>query len=400
MSDLNKEIDDALEGMNLQELDLGSGPRGSGRPGDPRLYPGVVTGITGDDVFVELGPRLQGVVSAGEFDELPEVGARFEFTMRGKDRDNDLMLLSRRDAQALASWQELQPGDNVKARVTGQNSGGLQLKVGPLDAFMPASQVAVGRVEDLSGEIGQSYVCQVIEVDRDRKRIVLSRRRVLEAELSAARDEAVGRIAPGQKVRGKVTRVEKFGAFVDIGGGIEGLVHVSNLSRKRIEDPTEFVQKGAEVEVLILDIKEGGRRIGLGMKQLEPNPWDDAQYRFQVDSTVTGKVSRLAEFGVFVELAPGLDGLIHVSQLVAGRAGRVQDVCKVGEEVAVRILDVDPAAQRLSLSRLDKRGAVIGSEEAVDESELSRVMEDAAPKGNLGTNLGSLFKKALGDDKG
>jgi len=396
--ELDREIDAALEGVDLQEIGGPSRPSAEKRTsGGDRLYVGVVEGLSGDDVIVELGPRMQGVASLQEFDEPPQVGDRFQFMLRG--REDELWILSRRDAVALATWDELEVGSQVKARVSGQNKGGLELKIGGHDAFMPASQAALERVEDLSGMIGQTLVCQVMEIDRQRRRVVLTRRAVLEQERRAALEESVGKLHAGLVLRGKVTRIESFGAFVDMGGGLEGLVHLSNLSRRRVERAGDVVQVGQEVQVQVLEIKEGGKRVGLSMKALEPDPWDDVDLRYAVDSIVQGKVTRLLEFGAFVELEPGLEGLLHVSQMSAARLRRPSEAVKPGEELSVRIQAIDPSARRLSLSRLDARGAVIGSEDAIDEGELSRVL-DSSPAAPLGTNLGALFKKALEERQG
>ena len=244
MSDgLDDEISAALDGINLQEVATTSQEASSKRgPGGEHIYEGTIVGITGDDVIVDLGPRMQGVVSKREFEEPPAVGDKHKFTLRG--REDDLWLLSMREAQDIAAWEELTEGALVKARVSGQNQGGLELKIGKHDAFMPASHAALGHVEDLSSMLGQTITCEVLEMNRQRKRVVLSRRKVLEKELDETRREATGKLAPGSVMKGKVTRVEAFGAFVDIGGGLEGLVHVSNMSRKRVEDAKAFVEVG------------------------------------------------------------------------------------------------------------------------------------------------------------
>lgn len=396
---LSSEIEAALEGVNLQEIGDGapansksggakSGSANAGASGS-KLKRGTIVGISGKDVFVELGPRVQGVIAIDQFDTTPKVGESFEFSMHG--REDDLWVLSRREAQAVAAWDDIQPGSLVKARVTGQNTGGLELKVGPLAAFMPASQVGLSHESNLSTYMLQTLVCQVIEVDAGRKRILLSRRAVLEKERDVERREAVGKFATGQVLRGKVTRVEPFGAFVALGGGVEGLVHVSNLSRRRIEDAKEFVQPGQEVEVKILEIKDGGKRVGLGMKQLEPDPWQEASHRFPADTVVNGRVTRLTEFGAFVEVAPGLEGLIHLSQLGKERVRRASDVLKSGQDVSVRVIAVEPGRERMSLSRLDARGAVLGSEEAVDASVIDEALQKNAVQPS-GTNLGNLFR--------
>jgi ribosomal protein S1 len=267
---------------------------------------------------------------------------------------------------------------------------------------MPASHVGLGRVEDLSTLIGEHVVCEVLELDRGKKRLLLSRRNVLQGELESARKDMVGGLVPGATVRGKITRVESYGAFVDIGNGIEGLVHVSNLSRKRVENPADVVKVGQEVAAMVLDIKEGGKRIGLGLKQLEPDPWDDAVHRYRTDQVVEARVVKLMEFGAFMELEPGLEGLLHVSQMSSGGEGaprpgrRKSGGPAVGDVLSVRVQNVDPMERRISLSRLDARGALLGSEEAADAGEIDEVLKDSTKQ--IGTNLGSLFKKALGGE--
>ena len=345
-----------------------------------------------------LGPRMLGVISSNEFEEEPKVGETYDFSLRGKERDSDLYLLSRKEALTIAKWDAIEVGNLVKAVVTGQNTGGLELKIGPLPAFMPASQVDTKRVENLSSKIGEAMLCEVLEVDRGKKRVVISRRRVLHREREEAREQTMETIHSGQVVRGTVARVEAFGAFVEIAPGVEGLMHVSNISRARVEKPEEVLSPGQVVEVMVLEIKEGGKRIGLGMKQLEPNPWDDISNRVPVDSIVQGKVIRLMDFGAFVEIEPGVEGLLHVSQLGRDRVRRIQDAIKVGEELSVRVQEIEPARERISLSRLDPRGAVLGSEEAADAESIDQLLNETKEPPS-GTNLGSLFKKALGEDK-
>lgn len=390
-SQLDNEISAALDGVNLQEVAAQeeAAPGTGLREG---LMDGVVQGIAGDDVIVELGPRMQGVASMREFDEPPKVGDKHRFMLRGKE--DDLWVLSLRAAQALAAWADLEVGSLVKAQVTGQNQGGLELKIGSNAAFMPASQVSLRRTEDISGFVGQTITAEVMEINRGRKRVVLSRRKVEEREQMAALSEAVGRLHPGLKLSGKITRIEGFGAFVDIGGGVEGMVHVSNISRKRIENPADVLEVGAEVQVQILEVKNDGKKISLGMKQLEPDPWDTAEAKYGIDREVSGKVTRLMDFGAFVELEPGLEGLLHVSQLGRDRVRNVGDVIKVGEEVTVRITEIDRFAGRMSLSRLDSRGAVLGSDEAVPSAEIDQVLAKPT-EGGIGTNFGNLFKAAM-----
>jgi small subunit ribosomal protein S1 len=345
-------------------------------------------------VIVELGPTMQGVIQLAEFESPPGVGLSFEFTLHGQE--DGLWLLSRRGARLVAAWNELEAGATCKAEVMAVNTGGLELKVGPLRAFMPASQVALHRVEDLGDLVGQTLTCEVLEVEPEKKRVVLSRRAVLEREREEGRTEALGRISPGATLTGKITRIEPFGAFVDVGGGVEGLVHVSNLSRRRVEKPDDFVKVGQDVRVMVLELKEGGKKIGLGMKQLEPDPWDHARASYPEGRLLTGTITRLADFGAFVELEPGLEGLLHVSQLATQRVNSPREVVKAGESVSVRVISVDPHARRISLSRLDDRGALLGSEESADGDTIDEVVR-ASNAQKATTNLGALFKRAMKD---
>lgn len=396
---LDDEIDAALDGINLQEVDLPQGEEnaeGAEPAADSGLRRGTVTGVHATDVFVDLGPRMQGVISSSEFDEPPSPGDTFDFTLCGQE--DGLWTLSRRDAIRLAAWKDIDLGAVVKAQVTGQNTGGLELSVGPLSAFMPASQASLRRIEDLSSLIGESMVCEVIEFDRSRKRIVLSRRRVLEREAEESRRETVNVLEAGTVVRGRVTRIETYGAFVEISPGVEGLVHVSNISRKRVSNPADVLNINDSVEAQVLEVTEGGKRIGLGMKQLEPDPWDTITDKFRIDQVLTGKVQRLAPFGAFVEIADGVDGLLHISQMGDGQPGTpIHKLASEGQELLVRIQSIDVPNRRLSLSRLDVRGALIGTEDAAATEEIDRILDQSTDT-KLGTNLGSLFKKALDDN--
>jgi len=386
---LDEAIEQSLKGVRLQDLEPDED-----KPREARgLLTGTVVGISGSDVIVELGPRSQGAISIDEFEgSPPAIGAKVRVTIRGKEED--LLLLSVREAKTLAAWDQMEEGSHVKVSFIGVNKGGLEGRIGQISAFMPASQAALHRIDDLSELAGQTLVCSVVEINRERKRVVVSRRAVLEGEAEEARAEGMTRLSPGSVLRGKVVRMESFGAFVDLGHGIEGMVHVSNMSHARVGHPSEKVKVGQEVEVQVLEVSEGGRRIGLGMKQLEADPWLAIAERFPVDTVFTGKVRRLTDFGAFVELIPGVEGLLHVSQLGAGHVRHAKEALKTGQELTLRVTKLDVAAHRVSLSRYDTRGAPLGSEEAADVGVINEVLQQSqgAP---LGTNLGDLFKRAL-----
>jgi len=386
---MNAKSDSRLRSLRAElELEL----RNSGVPapaGEAALFRAVVAGVSGDDVVVELAPRISGLVPRAEFPAVPPPGTPLEVSLVG--REDDLWMFSVRAAQQLAAWDELEVGALVKGTVFGVNKGGLELKLGgPARGFMPASQVALEHVEDLLSYANQTFVCEVLEVDREKKRVVVSRRAVLERERGKTRKEASERLAVNSVVRGKVTRLESYGAFVDV-GGVEGLLHVSNLAHRRVEHPQELLKLGQELEVVVISIEEGGKRIGLSRKLLEPDPWESLVERFHPDQVVQARVRRMMNFGAFLELEPGIEGLLHVSQL-GGRARDPGQSLKVGEEVTVRIQSIDPHAKRISLSRLAPNGAMLGSDEAAAGADVKEVL---AQQKSVSTNLGALLGKAL-----
>ena len=392
--DLQQEIERALAGVNLQELDMAQ--EESAKKGvKSKLVKGTVVGVSKPDVILELGPRSQGVCPLSEFDEVPTVGSVHDFTLTGMS--DGLSVLSLKGALDIKSWLELDVGALVKARVTAVNTGGLEVKVGTNRGFIPASQVAIGRVEDLSTLLNETLVCQVLELDRGRGKLVLSRRAVLASEADAARTEAMGSLTAGTKVQAKVIKIEAFGAFCEITPGVEGLMHISNYSHIRVEDLNEHIKIGQELRLMVLEITEGGKRIALGKKQLEANPWDGIASRHAEDSLVTGKVTRIMDFGAFVEVEPGVEGLVHVSKLATGRIANVSNVVSVGEELTVRITEIDEIGRRLSLSRLDASGALLGSDEATDIDAVKKTLEDnvSTPRG---LDVGALLRRAMTDE--
>jgi ribosomal protein S1 len=390
---VHAQMDAALKGMRKGKPPRSRRdhpPGGGGGAGEKvQFHPGTIVSLTGEDVFVELGPRFQGVIPLTEFESPPKVGDRFEFTLVSVA--DGLWTLSRKEARLLATWQDLAPGREVDAKVIGYNTGGLELKIGPVSAFMPASEIGLERVEDFQSFVGQSMRCEVRELNRAKRRVLLSRRSVLSREREHDREASVKSLSVGQVRHGKVEKLEPFGAFIDLGNGLTGLLHVSNISHQRVEHPSKVLTVGQELEVKVLEVAKGGQRIGVGLKQLQPDPWSTVAERFPPERVVKGKVVRLAEFGAFVELEPGIEGLVHISQLSADRVKKVQDAVKIGEEVTVRVQSVDGKARRISLSRKTQRGSLIGSDEDVSAEDLKQHLRTALPA----TTLGSLLQKAL-----
>ncbi len=350
---LEKEIADALGDMSVMDMveraDPTAGPDPAVHAGDHAMATGTIVAIHDDDVFVELGGKSQGIVPLSQFETAPELGAEMQFVVEGVLGDEGLIKLSRQGAVEKATWQTLQRGMVVEGHVSGSNTGGLELKIAGQRAFMPASQIDLGRVDDFHGYLGHKLKCQVIELDKRAKRIIVSRRAVLEAEQEAQRAQVLEQIEVGQEREGKVRNIESFGAFIDL-GGIDGLVHVTDLSYERVNKVDDVVKVGDTVRVKVLKVDDDGKRISLGMKQVGPNPWDMVDHKYNVGDMITGKVTRLMKFGAFVELEPGVEGLVPMGELSWDRVGNASQVVKAGDAVTAKILEVNGAKQRISLS--------------------------------------------------
>jgi small subunit ribosomal protein S1 len=312
---------------------------------------GKVMSIHGPDVFIDVpGGRSQGVLPLMQFPEgTPAIGTEVDIHIEGYDSANGLLLLSRQGAAVTADWSSVAEGMTVEARVTSTNKGGLEVDINGIRGFMPISQIEMFRVETIDSYVNQRILCLVTEVDPAERNLVVSRRALLEREREENAAKLWVELAEGQVREGIVRSVRDFGAFVDIGGA-DGLLHVSEMSWNRVQDPTTVVQPGQRVKVAVLKVDREKRKISLGLKQLQASPWDEVDLRFPHSTVVNGKVTRLMDFGAFVELEPGLEGLIHVSELAPQRVWRVADIVQEGQEVKVMILSVDKEKRRISLS--------------------------------------------------
>jgi small subunit ribosomal protein S1 len=392
--DLEREIAEALGENTVLEI-AGRELLGPTKHRDVEVQPGkfheaLVTAVGQQDVFLEFGLRKQGVVPAAQFIELPEPGTRIKVFVEAFDDKEALFLCSvRRTAQA-AEWDGLEPGSIFSAEVKAANAGGLELQAGVLTAFMPVSHIELDRVEELEPYIGRKFEVEVLEVEREKRRLVVSRRGILNRERDQRRADASSALAPEQVVRGTVTRIEKFGAFVDI-GGVEGLLHVSQIAHKRVEDPNDHLTVGDEFEVKILKIEEDGKRISLSKKALIEDPWDAFVRDHPRGQIVPGKVTRVASYGAFVEVADGIEGLAHISQLSPVPINTPKDVVRVGAELAVRIHEVDFERRRIGLSLLTERGDRL-TDDVADDDTIRKVLERDRP---TEPTLGDLLKKAL-----
>ncbi|MEQ8764010.1 MAG: S1 RNA-binding domain-containing protein [Planctomycetota bacterium] len=396
LSDIDKEVEAALGEQSV--FDLAGATEGEiegADPSDERARVGRIVDIGKEDVIVEFGPREQGIVPLAHFSQRPNKGVLMRFIVERFDDENDLYVLSLKKQVQKSTWDELEVGQVINATVVGHNKGGLELTACNQRAFMPFSQIALERVDDPTPLLNQTFPCEVVELDKPKKRLVLSRRIVLERERGEALKKSVETLQAGSVLKGKVTRIEDFGAFVDVVNGIEGLVHISNLSLSRVEKVDEVVKVGDIVEVKVLKIEKGGKRISLGMKQLAPDPWEGLGQKYSPEQAYKGKVTRTADFGAFVELEPGIEGLVHISQLSDQRVSSTTSVVQSGQEVTVRVLSIDPDKRRISLTMRTDAGEQAA---ASDEADRDTVREYKNPsRGKASQSLGDLLRRAMDD---
>ena len=351
--ELKLELERELGALSSEDLGLMEAPQPARTaPDEKGRIPGRIVEVRGDDVFVDIGGKSEAYAKLEEFDEAdpPRPGQLHNFVMQGIDAESGLMRLSLREARAAADFESLHVGDVIEARVTGVNLGGLELLASSVRAFMPKSQVELERVEDFTLYIGRRLECQITEIDRRGRTLIVSRRKLLERQREEQRQELKYSLAEGQTRRGVVRRITDFGVFVDL-GGIDGLVHISDMSYGRIRHPRELVKEGDEVEVRVLKIDLVKDRISLGMKQLAPDPWNVVPANYRVGQTVEGRVVRLMDFGAFVELEPGVEGLLPVSEMSwTQRVRHPKELLAEGDAVRVVLLALDAEKRKLTLS--------------------------------------------------
>lgn len=345
MSGFENEIQTDADAAKQKSMQAAQTPR---EPGSRKK--GRVISIHGQDVFIDVpGGRSQGFMSILQFDKPPQIGDEVEFNVEGYDGANGVLKLTREGSAQHVDWSSVQIGQTVEARVTGTNKGGLSVEVNGIRGFLPISQIDIYRVENVEQYINQRLICMVAEVIPSERNLVVSRKALLEREREKLREVFWEGVEEGQVLKGTVRGIQPFGAFVDLGGA-DGLLPVSELSWGRVGTPSEVVSVGQQVEVKVKRIDRAARKLSLSLKDLLASPWDTLGTRFPVGSQATVKVTRIQEFGAFAEVEPGVEGLIHISEMVLGRGARIRDRVQEGKEVEVQILSIDKDARRMSLS--------------------------------------------------
>jgi len=351
--ELQREVEEALGGMSIDEIESLAEPGavGKDRPASAALRKARIDHVAGDVVFVDLGGKSPGMLSINEFDKGESVapGTLIDIFIERFDERDGLFIVSKRKAQLENLWASLKPGAVVEGRVTGMNKGGLEVDIQGIRAFMPASQVDVAHVHDISIFLQQTIRAVVTQVDRADENVVISRRKQIEKERAVARDQLMTELAEGQIRSGTVRSITPYGAFVDL-GGVDGLLHISDMSWSRVKDAKEVVQPGQQIEVKVLKIDREKDRISLGLKQILANPWTGVADRYQAGQQIKGRVTRLAEFGAFVEVEPGLEGLVPISEMSwVKRVRHPSEVVQEGSIIDAVVLQVDPEKRRMSL---------------------------------------------------
>lgn len=328
------------------------------QPGD--VVTGRVTEVDDKKVVVDIGHAFQGIIPIRELSalriehpsEVCAVGDEVTTKVLKIDEEDQVVILSKREAAAHSAWDQLQSrfetGTSFEVTVQDVVKGGLVTDVG-VRGFIPASLVDRKFVEDLQGFKGQVIRVKVVELDRENNKLILSRKAVLDEEYDHSVAQTLRTLPVGQVVSGTVQRITNFGAFVDV-GGVDGLVHISELAWHHVDHPEEVVKPGDTVKVRILKVDPDAGRVSLSIKEAESSPWEEGVREFEPGSVVTGVVRRVVDFGAFVELKPGLEGLVHVSQIANQHVAHPSDVLEEGQEVKVKVLSIDPDRQRVSLS--------------------------------------------------
>lgn len=388
---VNETMEEALS--SVQEINIGD------------IVKGEVLAIEDKQVIVGIeGIGMEGVVPSKELstmqvediNSLVAVGDILELVVIatiGKDKENGSYLLSKRRLDAKKVWEDIeakfQAGEIVEAPITSVVKGGVVVDLG-VRGFVPASMVDDHYVDDFNTYKGKTLKFKIIEIEPSENRLILSHKAVVEEEKLKRKEELIASIKEGDQLTGKVARLTNFGAFIDL-GGIDGLVHVSEIAHTHVAKPSDVLTVGDSVDVVVLSIDPTTERISLSIKDTQPGPWTNIEEKVAVGSVLEGTIKRLTSFGAFVEILPGVEGLVHISQIAHKHIATPHEVLREGETVKVKVLDVSPTEQRIALSikALEEKPAVAKAEEAVEEETFE------LPEESTGFTMGDILGDAL-----
>ena len=363
---------------------------------------GVVVHIDKEGVLVDVGTKSEGLIRPGEIsrepslapEEVVQVGDRIDvYVMQSEDQDGSL-ILSKKRADFERAWERVEEahrtGKMLSAMVTDRVKGGLVVDLG-IRGFVPASHVGGGKIKNLERYVGQSLPLKVIEVDRERRKVVLSNRLANEVERERQRGQTLAALAEGQVRGGVVRRITDYGAFVDL-GGVDGLLHISEMSWTRIKHPSDVVRVGDKIQVMILKLNLDQGRVSLGLRQILPDPWAEVERKYHVGDVIVGVVSRLVPFGAFVQVDGGVEGIIPNAELGVRRVSKPEDVVSVGQEVEVRIIDLRPDERRMTLSIRHLQQQKERERERTEMTTYSQGREE--PRTTIGDLVGDVMREA------
>ena len=318
------------------------------------IVKGTVLAISGNDVLVDIGYKAEGSVSVNEFkDTEVKKGDVIDVLVLNLETRSGMVELSKSKADEKLRWEALlkkySEGCTLNGVITGKVRGGLTVNVDGIDAFLPGSQLDIDPVHEVDGFIGQTLEFKLIKISNERRNLIISRRELLEERMADQKRDLLASIQIGQHRQGRVKNITDFGAFIDL-SGLDGLLHITDMSWGRIKHPSEMLKIGQELEVVILDVDLERERVSLGLKQIQKNPWDGIEEKYPVGAKVHGKVVNLVAYGAFVEIEPGIEGLVHISEFSwTKRVARASDMLNIGDEVDVVILSIDNVNQKIAL---------------------------------------------------
>lgn len=411
MAEVNEEAAEPVQGVTPEEGKTNEVQMSEFEVNMPTvgaIIKGKVVHVSNDEVLVDIDYKSEGRIPLNELsfitnanpEDIVSVGDEIYVKVLKVDDTEGNVILSKKRADADISWEQLEQlyksGETLQAKVVQVVKGGLLVNVG-VRGFIPASHVSRGFENNLEKYVGQTLELKIIELDRSKNNVVFSHKQVLEEKHAKAKEEAFANLKPGMKVHGVVRRLTDFGAFVDIGGGVEGLLHVSEMAYSRVNHPSDVVAEGDEVTVMILGVDKERERISLGLKQTVPDPWTTVGERYAVGQKVTGEVTRVVDFGAFVKLEDGVEGLVHISELSHKHVAKAEDVVKPGDQVQVKVISVDPDARRIGLSikELEPKPQAQPKPKQQQQPNLAEGIDREELTTNIGDMFGDLFKDDL-----
>ena len=397
--ELQQEIDLAISDSQIDQLLNSPAAIANDALAEGERVEGKVHSVSEEHVLIDLARPHQGILAIKQLESKPEIGTSLSVVVRRFDPVEGIYELAIPGAISdVENWHDLDENMVVEVSVTGHNKGGLEVTTHGLRGFIPASQIALFRVNNFEEFTGNKFACIVTKVEPERKNLILSRRAVLEREREANKEKLLSQLESGQIREGTVIRLQPFGAFVDL-GGIDGLIHVSKMSWTRINDPSEVLTEGQSIKVKIERVNREAGKISLSYRDTFENPWDSVAERYPARSRVKGTVTRLTDFGAFIRLEAGIEGLLHVSEIAHRRVHRASDILQQDQQLEVQVLTVDPKAQRISLS-LKALESPVDPEGAVEEGQTSRAKTNGGEK-SVRTDLrGGTDRKSGGEQFG